>query len=284
MRNHFIPRFLLRAWSEGATDGKFQEFRLDLEGLPSFRRVSKATAYQEDLYALTRPTVAGMTKHAVETQVLRHIDNDAARVRAKMIRQGFKNLSHAERCDWVRFLMCLRIRQPDIIAQLRTDSAEHLHKTLADQPEEYEASAVDDDPTTLVEWVEQTFPGLIENFGLSFVHELIDNEENGRKIISLRRVLWDFTGSKHELLLADNPCIFTGALDAPELVVALPISPTKAFLAVGGDRTAARLRRTDSNVLAMWMNESSVSQARARVYARNAKPKRFIENRLRSRS
>lgn len=282
MRNHFVPQFLLSAWSEGASDGMFQEFRLDLENLPTYRRVPKATAYQDNLYALTKPIIAGMSKHAIETNLLKHIDNDAARVRAKMVHQGLKGLSIAERNDWVRFLMSLRIRQPDMVNKLKIDSTQTLLQTLGNQPEQYQALAEEDDAPSLEEWVEHNFPGLIENCGLSFFRDFVVNEEIGTKLLHLRWWLWDFSDAKHDLLLADNPSIFTGSIDAPELIVALPISPTKAFLATRGDRTATMLRQQDIKTLAVRLNESSVHQARARIYARTATPKRFIMNRLRS--
>jgi hypothetical protein len=280
MRHHYVPQFLLSAWCEGATDGKFQEFRLDLKELHTYRRVPKATAYQVNLYALTMPIVLGMSQQAVETHVLRQIDNDAARVRTKMVHQGLKSLSISERCDWVRFLMSLRIRQPDMVGKLKTESADHLRQTLASQPEQYEALAQENEMPTLEEWVEKNFPGLIENFGLSFFHELVDNRDVGTKILHLRWWLWDFSRARHELLLADNPCIFGGAIGAPELIVALPVSPTKAFLATRGDRTAAMLRGQDPKMLAMRLNESSVLQTRARIYARTLTPERFVKNRL----
>ena len=97
----------------------FQEFRLDLKGLPTMRRVPKATAYEHNLYALTRSVVAGMSLQAIETDLLRHIDNYAAPVRVKMEQHGLKSLSITERQDWVRFLMSLRVRQPDIVSKLR---------------------------------------------------------------------------------------------------------------------------------------------------------------------
>ena len=222
MRHHFVPQFLLRAWSEGTSDGMFQEFRLDLEGLPTMRRVPKATAYQNNLYALTKPVVAGMSQQAVETDLLRHIDNYAAPVRVKMEQHGLKSLSITERQDWVRFLMSLRVRQPNIVSKLRTEGTHNLRQSLLNDPEQYEALAEEDDAPTLEEWVEEYFPGLIENFGLSYFPKLVDNREVGTKILHLRWWLWDFSNANHELLLADNPCIFT--VD----IVALPISPNVA--------------------------------------------------------
>ena len=158
--------------------------------------------------------------------------------------------------------------------------AQNLRESLLDDPEQYEVLADEEDAPTLEEWVEQHFPGLIENFGLSCFSGLIDNEELG---IQLCWGLCDFYNEKNELLLADNPCIFTGGIDAPELIVALPISPTKAFLATRGNRTAAKLRRLSPGTLVVQLNESSVVQSRARVYARTDAPMRFIANLLASR-
>ena len=284
MRHHFVPEFLLRAWIDGASDGMFQEFRLDLKGLPTRRRVPKATGYKHNLWALTKPEVAGMSQQAIETDFMSRIDNNAAPVRVKMEQHGLKSLSNTERQDWVRFLLSLRVRQPEIISQIWTEGAHNLRQNLLDAPEQYEALAEEDDAPTLEEWVEQHYPGLIENFGLSCIPKLVDNRMVGTKILYLRWWLWDFSNAKHELLLADNPCIFTGDIDAPELIVALPISPTKAFLATRGDLTAAKLRQQSPSTLVVQLNESSVLQARKRVYARTDAPKRFIANRLPSRT
>ena len=229
MRHHIVPRFLLRAWSDGASDGMFQEFRLDLKGLPTTRRMPKATAYQDNLYALTRPVVAGMSRQAIETDLLRHIDNYAAPVRVKMEKHGLKSLSITERQDWVRLLMSLRARQPDIVSKIRTEGTRNFRQSLLNDPEQYEALDEEDDAPTLEEWVEQRFPGLIENFGLSYFPKLVDNKEVGTKILHLRWWLWDLGNAKHELLLADNPCIFTGDIDAPELIVALPNFTDQGF-------------------------------------------------------
>ena len=288
MRHHFVPQFLLRAWSEGASDGMFQEFRLDLEGLITARRVPKATGFQDNLYALTKPEVAGMSQQAVETDLMRHIDNYAARVRVKMELHGLKNLSNTERQDWVRLpprgLMSLMFRHPNIVSQLKMEGAHNLRQSLLDAPEQYEALAEEDNAPTLEEWTEQSYPGLIENFGLSLYSKLVDNKEFGTKILRLHWCLWDFCTAKHELLLADNPCIFIGDIDAPELIVALPISPTKAFFATRGDLTAAKLRQQSPSTLVVQLNELSVLRARTRVYARTDAPKRFIANRLTSRT
>ena len=198
----------------------------------------------------------------------------------KLSTTGLAGLTLEDRCDWARFLMSLRLRQPHIIQQLRTESSEYLEATLIDQPEEYDATAGTADPPTLLEWTRKHYPGLIENFGMSFFHELVDQAEIGNRILSMKWWLWDFAREQNDLLLADQPCIFTTGIDNADLVIALPIGPRKAFLATRSERVAAILRRQRPKDLLMRMNESSLKQARVRVYARDALPRRFIYNRL----
>lgn len=280
MKHHYVPQFLLRAWTNASPENKIAVFRIDLEGIPSSWLAPKNTGYEDDLYALSKPVVAGMEKQAIEKHLLRHVDNLAAQIRRKLDEEGFKNLSPTERMDWVRFLMSLRIRQPDIVHQLVRESEDHLRETLAVQPEEYEAIAQDGDVPTLTECTEKIFPGVIENVGLSYFHELVNDAEIRNKILDMKWWLWDFSDVPHDLLLADHPCIFTPDIDDPDLIIALPISPKKAFMATRSDRSAAIMRRIDARTLASRLNESSVSQAKVRIYARNALPGRFIRNRL----
>jgi hypothetical protein len=280
MRHHYVPQFLLRAWAETQPDQKVEIFRLDLPDLPSSRHTSKYTAYEDDLYALTMPVVAGMEKQAVEKHLLRRVDDFAARVLRRLITRGLAGLTLDDRCDWARFLMSLRLRQPAIVQQLRTESSEYLEASLIDRPEEYDAIAGIDDPPTLLEWTRKNYPGLIEKVGMSFFRDLVDNAGIGEKILRMRWWLWDFTREQNDLLLANQPCIFTTGIDDADLVIALPIGPRKAFIATRSERAATLLRRRRPEHLLMGMNESSLNQARLRVYARDASPRRFIWNRL----
>lgn len=186
MHHHYVPQFLLNAWANTTPDRKVEVFRLDLKHLPSSRLTPKYTGYEDDLYALSLSVVAGMEKQAVERHFLRHVDNRAAIVRRKLHESGLRALSRDERADWVWFLMSLRLRQPQTVLQLRQDSAEHLRETLNAQPEQYEVLAESDDAPTLEQWTEQHFPGLIENFGLSFFHKLVTDAEIGERIFRMK--------------------------------------------------------------------------------------------------
>jgi hypothetical protein len=278
-RQHYIPELLQRQWSKTMPDGKIEAFRLDLPGVPSTRYRPKYTGYENNLWSLTQDKVAGMDRHAIEKHLWGDVDNRAARVLHKMLASGLKSLTPEDRLDWVTFIMSLRLRQPDLIRDLKQDSETELQKSLAAQPEQYEELTVNGDPPSLEEWTELHYPGLIVNVGLSFLADFVGDEAVRRKIFEMKWWLWDFSGT-NELLLSDNPCIFTKHIDDPDVVIALPLSPTRAFMATKSDKVAAILRKQNRRQLAMRLNESSVSNSRVRIYARNETPRRFILNRV----
>jgi len=284
MRHHYVPEFLQKPWTGNTTDGKLEVFRLDISHLPSSRHTPKHTGFDDNLYALTKDIVAGMDKQAIEKLFLKNIDNNAALVRDKLEHQGLKSLTPEDKVYWTRFLMSLRVRQPDIVHMLQQDATEHLKVKLNGDPEEYEELISDDDPPTLKEWAEEQYPGLIENIGLSFFHKLVDNPLYGNRILSMRWWLWNFHDTPYELLLSDHPCILTSGIDDPNCIIALPISPKTAFMATQSDDVAKIMRQQRPKDLAMRLNESLVMQARVRIYARNQSPaRRFIENRIHKR-
>lgn len=277
MRNHYVPQFLQRPWT--GVDGRLHQFHITSTAVHVTRKVPKQAGYKEDLLSLTRDEIAGMSKHAIEEIVLSRIDGDAAPVREKLAARQLANLTHEERCAWVRLIMSLRIRQPSMVSQLISQSADTLRSTLGSQPDEYDAIAGDDDPLSLEEWTERRFPGLIDNFGLSFFHTLIDNEAIGDKILKLTWWVFDLSLARHRLLLGDNPCLFTAGIDAPSLAVALPISPDKLFIATRGQNWATVLPTLSPDDIAKRMNESTVGQAQTYIYGCDDANRRFIENR-----
>ena len=280
MRHHYVPKFLLKAWADTSSDGMIEVFRLDLPGLRSKRWAPKATGYEPDLYALTMSSVAGIDQQAVETEFLRHLDDSAAKVLHKLAATGFSDLSKGDRDTWVCFIMSLLSRTPESIALIQEVAHVHLNASLRDQPEEYDAIADASDPSTLTDWVEAHLPGLIENFGKMSLPEFIRNPVIGEKLLRMKWMLWDFSGQKNHLLLSDRPCIATAGMDDPNSVIALPIGPWKAFMAMKTDRVVSIMRRQDPKTLLMRMNESAVANAKVRIFGRNASSRRFIVNRF----
>ena len=280
MRHHYVPKFLLKAWSSTTNDEKVEGFRTDLPNAPSKRWAPKATGYEDNLYALSQPSVAGVNKQDVETGPLQTLDSNAARVLEKLHSSGLSCLTHDDLRFWVYFVMSLKIRTPDAVNLIRTEGSAYLASSLNDKPEEYDAISDVSDPSTLTRWTEKHMPGLLDNFGVLSIDKLIFNQKVAVELLRMTWWIWNFEGQKNHLLLSDRPCIFTTNWDGPDLVVALPIGPRKAFMMTKGERVANIMKSQRRRDLLTRINESSLNQAKSRIYARDRSPHRFICNRL----
>jgi hypothetical protein len=241
------------------------------------RLAPKANGFAHDLLSLTKSQVMGMDQHVIEQVVLQRVDDEAAAVRDKLLNGQISSLSHEERCAWVRFIMSLRLRQPSVISLLRDGARQTLRQKLTDAPDHNESIAIISTFPTIEEWTEAAFPGAIENFGLSFFHELINDEAIGTRLLQLRWWIWKFDQQDHPLLLGDNPCVFAGGIDNPNLAVMLPISPKAAFIATRGETVAQELSRANGKRLSSNFNDATVRQAEKYVYAVDEASRKFIE-------
>jgi hypothetical protein len=177
--------------------------------------------------------------------------------------------------------MSLRIRQPNIIQYLRDGAAKELRAQIAADPEKYEELAAANDPPSLEEWADRQFPGLIENFGLSFLHELVDNPRIGSLFMQMKWWLWNFAGERNDLLVGDHPLIFNSGIEDPNFMAVLPIGPARAFMATRSEAVATLLRSEKPRHLIARINEATIRQTTTRIYARNNLPRRFIASRRR---
>lgn len=279
MRNHYVPQFLQRPWTSNH-DGTLEVYHIDVPKIYSVRVATKKTGYAEDMLALTLDNVGSRTKHDIEEVVLKQVDNAAALVREKLSNRGLPSLTHDERCAWVRFIMSIRTRDPAIISELISRSDHELRNSLAANPAEYVQIAAADDPTSLVEWTERTQPGLIENFGLSIYHELLNDDRIGNALLQLKWWVFDVSSAPNYLLLGDRPCIFYGGIDQPNLALALPIGPDHLFVATRGPALSDGLPRIPARALVARTNEATVMQSKKYIYDRDNSSLRFIRNRL----
>lgn len=280
MNHHYVPQFLLAKWAARSPDQKVEVFRLDLPHLPSSRRSPRGTGYEPNLYALDRPNIAGMSQHAVETLLLKDIDNFAAVVMRKLEQHDSCHLTDDDRCNWVNFLMSLKVRTPENVKNLKFIATNRLKKSLATTPEIYKILQSSSNFTSFEQWVEAKYPGLIENLGLSLFRDILLNEIVGEKIVKMTWIIWDFSKVRYKLILADRPCIFSQGIDDSRLIIALPISPRKLFMAVGSESVAATIKKQQPAEIVSKVNEYSLLQAKYRVYSEDTLPRRFIVNRL----
>jgi Protein of unknown function (DUF4238) len=278
MRNHYVPQFLQAPWAD-PSDSRLHVYHITPTGVRVRRKPPVSTGYETDLLALSVDSVVGMQRHMIEEEFLKGIDNDAAIVRTKLCGHGLPSLSQKQRCDWVRFIISLRLRQPEIIHELVAQSEEKFRTSLRDADAREFSLASTEDSTSLEEWSSTEFPGLIENFGLTFFHDLLDDEKAGNLILQLKWWVYDVSKSPNRLLLGDRPCVFFGGIEDANFGMVLPISPNKMFIATRGEARTKQIRSISPDKMVAWVNDATVTQAEKYVYGHDATSLRFLQNR-----
>lgn len=138
MKHHYLPQFLQRAWA--GANGKVTTFRLDLPQVQRSELAPEYTGYEDDLWSLTEDQILGMKKDAVEKHVFARIDSDAAPVHQLLLSRGLTRLTPIERWGWVRFLMSLKLREPELVQSMKVETSEILRASLRSSPEEYQGT------------------------------------------------------------------------------------------------------------------------------------------------
>ena len=278
INHHYLPVFYLRQWCDA--DGKVVRYYRPHKEVLSSPITPKYTGYEPFLYSL-----AGYPpehRQVIETNFMApHVDGPASEaLAALMSRQSFPDLSVKTRHDWTRFLMAMALRDPATMAKIKADARRGLEARLLDDPEEYEEAKGDSPHPTLLAWAQAHTPALLENIGVLYLPDLIENEQIGTVIIRMRWATLDLSRSAHTLLTSDRPYIRTSGLKDPECVIVLPLSPHLAFVATHGPEQQRRLLRLGTMHLVKCINAHVVAQAVKHVYGDSDRHQQFVENRL----
>jgi hypothetical protein len=208
------------------------------------------------------------------------VDNLAtAPLRIFLERRPASELTLPMKQAWTRFLMSLHVRTPGGVEQITTQGAEALREILIKDPEEYIAVRKPDDPPTLVEWVEQYAPALIDNYGKSILPGIVTHQAIGNEIIRMQWMVGMY-GATPDILTCDRPLYLSPGVNDPRCVIALPLSPSAIFFASRDPSILDKLMRMERSALIRAINESVVTQAARYVYGAHDRQANFVERLL----
>jgi hypothetical protein len=278
--HHFVPRFLLEQWHT-PPDSKLSSFRWAGTNLVSHRYKAKSVAKERHLYSLSRssdePDVQ-LEKNFWGPQV----DDPAATVHAKMLREGPNALQRGDRMIWARFLVGLMLRVPGMVRRIRERGREVLSAGLDEAPEDYlEVRGVATE-RPLREWVETHMPDALDDLGVMTLPQLVFSEKLNPVLLKATWGIRSVHLARFDLLMGDRPLTVAGALGA-SFLVALPISPTKIFLALNDPGTLENVQKRDADAFVRDSNLSMVTAAETYVYSTGQAQTTFIAKHLRRR-
>ena len=201
--HHYVPRFYLKKWTTNNCLTRFQWVRGKFE----VRQVSTARiAGQDHLYALRNER---KDPQFFERELMGpRIDDPAAQVYQHLINKA--PLTETQRIIWIRFLMSLRVRTPDMIDLIRLNAESELRRQLMDQSKEYDSMRGSDDPGNLYEWIEFHQPGFVADFGIRILPDILNHKPTVKKIFQMYWWTQHFDEATVDLLISDRPLSVTG--------------------------------------------------------------------------
>lgn len=274
MKHHYIPQFYLRPWL--GRDDKLQEFRRGYKGrLQTGRYGTDVTGFEHDLYAM--PEVSPEERHRIERVFMGMVDNRATEVRNRLL-EGNVPQDPELRQAWATFLLSLRMRNPEAVAQLKRRFISDWGRL--DEVMEALYQGVENIPWSIAEYLRTRSAVAAERQALTFLTDIVDSSLVLRFVPSMAWDVIDLSSASRTLMTSDRPLMMSNGLNSPEGHLALAISPTKLFVACTASRKRLEFARMPVSQLVRSANDSVVGQGRKYVYALDKTPFGYVEKQM----
>ncbi len=263
MKSHYIPKFYLKPW-EGK-DGKIEVFRRRSDGIIANKRLHRsATGYAVDLYKL--PGVSPEDEHKMESAFMAPIDDEAVHARDLLL-GDITPAGVTTRNAWARFVLSLMLRNPEEVAQFKKSYADLIMKPQPSFQDEYAALRQEEDPARFEDWMMQYDATHVERSSLFAITTFIEHPRVLRLLLSMHWMIIDTSSVTRRLMTSDRPLMFTQGMLQYAGHYALPISPTRLFLAATTVDFAQKFASLPLGKIVREVNKLVVGQARKYVYA-----------------
>jgi hypothetical protein len=272
--HHYIPVFYLKQWC--GPNKKLIEYTVKHGKLIAKPVGPKGTGFQTDLYAFPE-LPPDMAQH-IEDVFLKYADNTAANA-MQMHLAGQDIWTNELRSGWSRFLISLIIRHPDAMVHLRAATTKSWNDTNEATQADYEKTKEPHYPATFDEYIAAIDPLIPIKVSLNAIIKAFDNEKLGNHINGMYWSVIDLRKGVHRLLTSDRPLQYMN-LNNSQGFIALPISPTKLFLAANISESIMNVRKLKPEKVIREVNLFVVSRARRFGFASDDSQQSFIKKHI----
>ncbi len=278
VRHHYIPVFYLEAWT--GADGMLCEISRPRNRATPKRVAPKATGFERHLYTVTG--IPADKRSVVEDDYFQKVDGTAAEALQFMLQTGGHDMPDRLRRGWARFILSLRQRNPEKLAELKRMSSDRLEEILEQIRGDDGSTGIPSLPEGMSfgEFATHMRQDVRDKIWAEVLLGVIDTPRSGLFLANMRWSIVTVTAGSPGLLTSDRPVIMTNGLDHADGELILPISPTQVFLAVNSEAQEHVARGVETEKLRRLINEKITRQAKRFVYAQDDKQLRFVENRL----
>jgi len=263
VKHHYIPQFYLKEWQ--GRDGKLQMFWRRPDGIIDTKRLfRKATGYAVDLYRL--PGVTKEAEQKVESSFMQMVDDQAVRARDHLLGDTTPT-AVATRHAWARFVLSLVVRNPEELQHFKDSFQADLLRPSPEFQRRYEEARQVGDPPRFEDWLMLTDPTHPERSAMLAMTNLIVNPSVLELFRKMHWTVWDTSSVQRRLMTSDRPVMMTQGMVQHAGHYALPISPTRLFIATTSVQFAESFSRRPVGKIVRQVNELMIGQARKFVYA-----------------
>jgi hypothetical protein len=234
-KHHYIPVFYLKQWADGG--GRLLKFSRPYGSEVKHEPTSpKKTGYEPGLYRV--PNVPEHMAEVIEDIFMKKMDDLAYASLCDLIENNLDGWTIARKEAWSRFIVGLLLRNPENLERIKVEVGRYVTENYDAWKIEYEAIRTDaDKPFTQLDAL---------NIGKVTLYALQKFIENKWLLNNVSAITWgmvDVRGTKYRLVTSDRPVVRTNGLDKPDSHLAIPLSPTRLFIATNNDQMAATFQR-----------------------------------------
>ncbi|NMN57422.1 MULTISPECIES: DUF4238 domain-containing protein [unclassified Xanthobacter] len=271
-RHHYIPEFYLKGWV--SPDGRLCQYSRNGGAVKPLRRSPKATGFVDGLYQLEG--FPPHLKQQIECKFFRPVDSLAADA-LRQLNQGNVTLNARLRSAWTRFLLSLLLRCPEDIDILKNWWKIEFIRTDETEEMEYQSRRSASDPETFSEYLMSRPIHEVEIHGYNTLIKLIDNARVGQTINNMHWKIVQLSKECVPLMTSDRPIIRTNGLIKPNGHLAIPIDPTRLFVATSDDKMIEYLNHAPLRQIAKEVNQHIVRSAVRFSYAVDDSHLKFVK-------
>ena len=276
-RHHYIPIFYLKQWA--GDDGRICEFSRPHDRVKPRKVHPAGTAYMDGLNTVTGLPLA--EQQYLEDVFYKASDDDAARALHILLIPPPWKISVKERSGWSRFIISLMLRHPEAVQKHTKVAVELFREALPRIEALYAKERGPNDPLTYGEHAQIHAPHPEGRTIVRLLQGIVDNEELGRKLNSMRWMVLEERNPTFQLLTSDRPLLVTNGIGRPDGHIIMPISPFHIFVATNNIKTENNIRTAwKMRALISQINNRVACQSRKYVYGRDDAQLSFVSKRL----
>ncbi|WP_345890873.1 DUF4238 domain-containing protein [Devosia oryzisoli] len=272
MRHHYVPKLLMRRWLFTTDKGQLRLPAYYWDSCANTLKMFPAGLDQigagDGLFAFQTDHPSG--RDAIETTFFRDVDNSAARVVSRMLNEPGAGLSPQQKLEFSGFLFSLDARRPRNVSELIRLATEHYREGLNQDAEIVAQLAELGENAKPADVWERLSGHPMEDQALLSVQSMTMNKEMANNLVSWP---WMVRRDLDALVLSDRPLIRHFAVNDPNTLWAIPLSPTVAWFGSPNVDLLRRLERLPPRRLVNMINVDSAHQCDRYVLSREPREK-----------